>query len=299
MKKKYPLQNFLFASLLTFGLTSKAQITEVVNFDFETGGSGAPSDFTNNTLLSLVADPAGTSNQVLRYYDGTNTFQFSRHSFTEIPTGQVALIKLRAYIPNPTTTLATATLRPGKENSSRRAQVQLSDNKFKTQLLGVETSVIPTTNIPYNQWIDIEFLLDPLGLKRVFTINGEVLSNTVPLASDIENFAMFEIGNRTGNELFIDDLIVEYADSEATLSVESFTNEQGYIYPNPVSSDLNINLTSIKSATVSVYNITGQKISEFAMNKETSFSMENLPKGIYFLNISSENKSYSQKVIKI
>lgn len=64
------------------------------------------------------------------------------------------------------------------------------------------------------------------------------------------------------------------------------------IYPNPVSKTLFINAKGNK--TFSLFDITGHKIKSGNINGKTAINMNNLPKGVYILNIDGRN----YKVVK-
>ncbi|WP_271766333.1 Calx-beta domain-containing protein [Aquimarina algiphila] len=65
------------------------------------------------------------------------------------------------------------------------------------------------------------------------------------------------------------------------------------IYPNPTAGEVNIN---IPLNLVLVYNVTGKKVFE---TKNNSFSIANLPTGIYFIRIKTINGSIERKLIKL
>ena len=71
------------------------------------------------------------------------------------------------------------------------------------------------------------------------------------------------------------------------------------VYPNP-SNDNKINIDStIEIDNVNLFNLNGQLIMEIkkpTLNNNT-FTLENLPKGFYFLKLSSDNQSTTKKVI--
>ncbi len=65
------------------------------------------------------------------------------------------------------------------------------------------------------------------------------------------------------------------------------------IYPNPTAGEVNID---IPLNLVLVYNVTGKKILE---TKNNSFSITDLPSGIYFIRIETINGSIERKLVKI
>jgi hypothetical protein len=82
---------------------------------------------------------------------------------------------------------------------------------------------------------------------------------------------------------------------------EKNSNDLFSIFPNPASNFINIQLgQEIKKATLNIYNIHG----ELKLNKEINgispfeIDIQNLPQGIYLINILSKNKICNLKFIK-
>jgi len=84
--------------------------------------------------------------------------------------------------------------------------------------------------------------------------------------------------------------------NNSTLSVRQLTKSSYSIYPNPVKDILNINLTynnELKNVTIT--NLLGRTI--YSSNTK-KIDIENLSKGIYILNITTENGIATEKIIK-
>jgi len=81
------------------------------------------------------------------------------------------------------------------------------------------------------------------------------------------------------------------------------TENQCFIYPNPCTDILNIQIHSFydNDGRFNLFNINGQLAkSEIIHNNGTgnfTLNVSNLPKGVYILNIQSKTKQYNQKVI--
>jgi len=73
-----------------------------------------------------------------------------------------------------------------------------------------------------------------------------------------------------------------------------------FIYPNPFSDKLLVENPASTAAEVRVLNIYGREVlsSIIASGEVGVFKLESLKKGIYTVTISSENKTYSSRVIK-
>ncbi|HUR10120.1 MAG TPA: T9SS type A sorting domain-containing protein, partial [Flavitalea sp.] len=69
------------------------------------------------------------------------------------------------------------------------------------------------------------------------------------------------------------------------------------IYPNPVETFLNVEVSGVAGKKLTVYNQHGQPLKQYVLNKNTlQVDMENYPCGIYFVKFEGEGQSV--KVIK-
>jgi uncharacterized delta-60 repeat protein len=94
--------------------------------------------------------------------------------------------------------------------------------------------------------------------------------------------------------------VVRYNNS--SLSNNSFENQKGIkIYPNPFSKETILHANDFfENATLSIYNSFGQlvKYIKSINGQSITISRENLPKGLYFVNIFQDNKSIAiEKII--
>lgn len=78
--------------------------------------------------------------------------------------------------------------------------------------------------------------------------------------------------------------------NENTLEGNTFT-----IYPNPTNGNVNINLSNQKIQSVKIYNLTGELLQEYFT---TTFSITNLPSGLYFITTQTDKGTYVNKLIK-
>ena len=67
------------------------------------------------------------------------------------------------------------------------------------------------------------------------------------------------------------------------------SNNSISIFPNPASDKLNIQFTSDEKefAKAKIVNSVGQVVKEVELNNNTQINIEDLPSGIYFLNIKN------------
>jgi PKD repeat protein len=78
-------------------------------------------------------------------------------------------------------------------------------------------------------------------------------------------------------------------------------NYQPYIYPNPFSNQINIELNkTYQKIDFQVYEPTGRILKQYIYKNQTSciLRLDDLPKGTYYLKIKTEEKSYVYKLQK-
>lgn len=82
------------------------------------------------------------------------------------------------------------------------------------------------------------------------------------------------------------------------LATAETTKNTVSVYPNPTKGELHIQSdTTIKN--VNIYSASGQKVMQSSgKDKSKNLNLEQLPKGIYILNIEGENQTQNVKVIK-
>lgn len=86
--------------------------------------------------------------------------------------------------------------------------------------------------------------------------------------------------------------------TEASLSNSSFENLNFSIYPNPVSSTLNLK-TELNDFNYTIYSIEGKIVKQGNSNmSETSVDVSNLNSGIYLVELESNGSKTIQKIIK-
>ena len=119
-----------------------------------------------------------------------------------------------------------------------------------------------------------------------------------------EILIMWEIEGRGGNNFYIDDINLS-----VTLSEDKYDlNKRAFeVYPNPTSSDLNIEFRSMTDGTTvfHLYNATGQMVwkqsehSTAGEKREIYVGIfEHLPAGIYFIHMENDGQKEVKKVVK-
>jgi Secretion system C-terminal sorting domain len=82
-----------------------------------------------------------------------------------------------------------------------------------------------------------------------------------------------------------------------TVGIQSVESIKTTIYPNPFSDQINVMID--KNSTVSVFDVTGRNVYNGILNAGTStISTDHLNSGMYFINITSGQKTISKKLIK-
>ena len=69
------------------------------------------------------------------------------------------------------------------------------------------------------------------------------------------------------------------------------------IFPNPVTSILNINANTIELTKVEIFSLLGKKVKTVTSDFD-SIHVDDLSKGVYFINISSGKRLLTKKMIK-
>ena len=90
--------------------------------------------------------------------------------------------------------------------------------------------------------------------------------------------------------------LLEFSMLEVTVSVEekSFIS-QLFIYPNPTTDFVQIDIHDKDLKLIYIYDINGRLIETF---ETTGFSMKKYPNGLYFLVIGTENETTTKRLIK-
>ena len=91
-----------------------------------------------------------------------------------------------------------------------------------------------------------------------------------------------------------------------TLKVKAYTGIKALemnsdIYPIPCKNNLNIRLKeNAENLQVALYNLVGNEVYENSYNNqpEIQLNLTDLPKGIYMLHLTAENKSFTKKIVK-
>ncbi len=116
------------------------------------------------------------------------------------------------------------------------------------------------------------------------TLEYQYLLNTNP-STNVSSLMLFAF---PGHELVY---------STEQLSVQENTSADFKIYPNPVSDQLFISSENLQIENINIYSMSGKEIMNFETN-EKAFDVSTLSKGIYFIEVTSQEGTSSQRFIK-
>ncbi len=101
--------------------------------------------------------------------------------------------------------------------------------------------------------------------------------------------------NYRGNNIIIDEINIF---NENGLSINNFFNEKNYIYPNPTNGKINIKLKDKSITDYKIINSLGQIIKEKEIsNYNIIEDLSEHPKGIYFINLISDERHQTKQII--
>ncbi len=144
-----------------------------------------------------------------------------------------------------------------------------------------------------------QFTIRPDGnnaLAEVFTDNTAAAQAFIPSnATNFSNITSLEIVKTSGSDFFfIDDLVV----SVPVLGLEDVSRERSIeTYPNPVDDVLHIKTNDLEVYGVALYDMLGKSIESIEQqNKIVDFF--GLDKGLYFLEVRTEQGTAVQRIVK-
>ena len=174
-------------------------------------------------------------------------------------------------------------------NMISNAEVVLIENTIGQAVMRTNTDANGNYNFTDVNAGNYNVLIDLPGLIHNSSYNFNIAANDV--FWDKSYFVSFN--DRTIDTVFL------------TVGVNEIINFESTVYPNPFKEQTTISYTLPTRATVNieVYNYIGQKVAtlvnetKIAGKHSTTFSTNNMAKGIYFLRISSGNLQKTIKVI--
>ncbi len=149
---------------------------------------------------------------------------------------------------------------------------------------------------------DLTSLVASFTISDGATIDIDGTSQTSGVTeNDFSTTVSYDITAEDGNlEVWIVNVTVE----DNSTGIEDMEELEFVLYPNPATDYINIKCSSIKNELIvlEIFDITGKVISskQIFINNDLNITFnfnEEIPTGIYLLNISTENKSYTKRFI--
>lgn len=135
---------------------------------------------------------------------------------------------------------------------------------------------------------------DPTAFSETL-VAGSVMVEVTELSPDTA-YDVYVTSNCGDDENITSDVVT--FTTEPTSSVGDFNLAELTVYPNPVSSDLNINASKVIE-DVEIYNILGQRILKIMPTKSgTTIDVRDLSSGVYILKVTMEGAVNTVKFIK-
>lgn len=97
------------------------------------------------------------------------------------------------------------------------------------------------------------------------------------------------------------DSVVHYRITVGVVSISSVEKIEGNVYPNPATTECMVKCSSEwLGARIRVFNSLGQAVMETKMTEnETKINLESIKPGIYYIQIATENREMTRKMIKL
>lgn len=85
----------------------------------------------------------------------------------------------------------------------------------------------------------------------------------------------------------------------SVLSNSDFSKSKISLYPNPVNEILNLDLSNIETTeNLTIYDVTGKNVLEIKDISNHQIDVSSLEKGVYFIDIKTQNGSFKEKFVK-
>ena len=157
----------------------------------------------------------------------------------------------------------------------------------KGELVAVDNSVSLTSTTltavqssATYQWIDCETnMAIPLEINQLFVPSSD---------------GVYAVEITSGSCVELSDCIVF-----DTLGLDAFHENEIQLYPNPVTTNLTIEVTFSGLLNFNIFDVSGKLVLRTQSNTNiTSLNLKDLAKGVYFLNVISVNKRGTYKIVK-
>ena len=119
---------------------------------------------------------------------------------------------------------------------------------------------------------------------------------TIPNINIENSISVVIDGNSTAsNRVKFDDISYScYAD----LGIDEFNESSISLYPNPVKSNLTVDLKTDTETNLEIYDILGKRVFESKLYKTSAINLQALKAGIYIVRLIQNNTTVSKKLVK-
>lgn len=148
-----------------------------------------------------------------------------------------------------------------------------------------------------NNDCELEYYIDD---EKIGSVSVPNTGNWQVWQSVVVNDVTIEPGNHYLKLVFVKGgFNINYIDvKQLDTSVETLTERQMLIYPNPASSNVNIESPDFKFSKVEIFNMAGKKVSQKFFDDRSMLQMPvRLRDGMYVLKISNEMESVFRKIV--
>ena len=188
--------------------------------------------------------------------------------------------------------LSNYSLRSGPigDDSSTEISITVETTADKDISFYYKTSIEDSWDFFYF-YIDGECKLEATGEKKWTYAHFPVSEGTHTYTWKYQKDMMMEAG---WDCVWIDDIIFPCS---SFTGIEEIENENIRIYPNPANDFINIEINDNHNGNfnISIYNSLGIKVME--TSNENTINIEDLPSGMYFINVTTENLNKTKKII--
>jgi len=178
---------------------------------------------------------------------------------------------------------------------------------FKSDCIGNAVKLIwETSSETNNDYFTVQKSYDCVNFKDIAMVKGAGNSNSIKKYAYTDSTSL--------NAILYYRLKQTDFNGKSTVSVIIMThchatllNPQASVYPNPFQNDIFISFVQPvhEKYLVRIFNSNGQLVfyNHYMLNSDVSFitinQLQNIPKGIYYINLQSNNYNYTEKIVKI
>jgi hypothetical protein len=263
---------FFLADDFTIPAGAKWQISSIDFFAYQTGYTGATNPFTTVRVNILNADPSGAGAVSVFGDDTTNRYA----SGTDANMYRI----FNSLYPTPTAAGTTRKIWKVKANTSVTLDPGTYWIKYQLQnATAASAGFLPSVTLP--------------GTRGLSTFNAKQYNNSVGTWIDL-----IDSGNPDAAPDYTADMpfVITFTNLLATGETMQYDNRI-QVYPNPVKESFKIsNPGKINISSVEITDSSGKLVK--TMKGADDYNISELPKGIYFLKIKSNETSKITKLIK-